>query len=243
MNEKFVEPKWLIDISGIGILRQIELQPDGALRIGTLATHREIEHSDLIRRHLPVLSEMATEIACGRIKNRGTIGGNLCLADPQGDPPSAVLALRATLRAVGPKGMREIPATEFFKGLYTTALNEDELLHDIVFPPAPKHCGIAFRKFTARRAMDYNSNIGVAARLVIEPASNRIIEAGLGIGGVGDTAVWPRSTEDALRGRTADAETFELARAAVREISPRSGRAVFERLQAACRLGDAAAGA
>jgi CO/xanthine dehydrogenase FAD-binding subunit len=95
MNEKLVDPTWLIDISALDEVRGIELLGDGALRIGALVTHREIERSDIVARAVPMLPEMAAEIACGRIKNRGTIGGNICLADPQGDPPAAILALRA----------------------------------------------------------------------------------------------------------------------------------------------------
>ena len=221
MNEKFIEPSWLIDISGIGVLRGIDVMPDRSLRIGALTTHREVEHSELVKRHVPMLAEMAAEIACGRIKNRGTIGGNICLADPQGDPPSAVLALRATVRAVGPKGTRDIEATDFFKGLYATALESDELLQEIVFPRMPRNCGIAFGKFAARHAMDYNSNIGVAVRLVVDPVSGRISDAGLGVGGVGDTAVCARAAEAALVGNTADAETFDAARDALgKEINP-----------------------
>lgn len=221
MNEKFVEPSWLIDISGIGALRGIARLSDGALRIGALTTHREVERSDLVKQHVPMLAEMAGEIACGRIKNRGTIGGNICLADPQGDPPSAVLALRAVLRAAGPKGTRDIAATAFFKGLYSTALESDELLQEIVFPRVPENCGIAFGKFAARHAMDYNSNIGVAVRLVVEPNGASIVDVGLGVGGVGDTAIWPQATEAALVGKKPGPDVFDMAKDVLgKEIHP-----------------------
>jgi aerobic carbon-monoxide dehydrogenase medium subunit len=221
MNEKLVEPNWLIDISRIPVLGGIDRKSDGSIRIGALTTHREIEHSDLIKRNIPMLGEMASEIACERIKNRGTIGGNICLADPQGDPPAAVLALRAVLRAVGPKGTRDIPATDFFRGLYSTALNRDELLQEIVFPRIPANCGLAFGKFAARHAMDYNSNIGAAVRLVVEPGSGRIIDVGLGVGGVGETAICPKATEAELRSRKPDVEVLDIASKALsREIHP-----------------------
>ena len=77
MNEKLVEPSWLIDISRIEALGGIERLPDGSLRIGALATHTEVEHSEAVARYYPILAEMAREIACGRIRNRGTVGGNL----------------------------------------------------------------------------------------------------------------------------------------------------------------------
>lgn len=195
MNERLVEPTWLIDVSRIEELRGVALLPDGTLRIGALTTHREVERSAAVHRSIPMLSEMASEIACDRIKNRGTIGGNICLADPQGDPPVAVLALRATLRAVGSRGHRDIPALSFFKDLYTTDLAPDEILQDIRFPPLSKHAGAAFGKFAARRAMDYSSTISAAVRIAVDPTSGEIVDLGLGMGGVGLVPVCPTAAE------------------------------------------------
>ena len=221
MNEKLVDPEWLIDISALDEVRGIERLADGTLRIGALTTHREIEGSDVVARAVPMLPEMAAEIACGRIKNRGTIGGNICLADPQGDPPAAVLALRATLRAVGPDGTHDIPATDFFTDLYTTALGADELLQDIRFPPLPANCGTAFGKFAARRAMDYTSTISAAVRLVVDPGDGRIADIGLGLGGVGYIPVWPRATEAVLAGGRPDEDTFtKMGETLFNEIEP-----------------------
>ena len=221
MNEKLLEPDWLIDISALEEVRGIELMADGTLRIGALATHSEIERSNVVARAIPMLPEMAAEIACGRIKNRGTIGGNICLADPQGDPPAAILALRATLRAVGPNGVRDIPATDFFTDLYTTALGADEILQDIRFPPLPGNCGTAFGKYAARRAMDYSSTISAAVRLDVDPADGRIADIGLGLGGVGYIPVWPRATEAVLAGGKPDEDTFaKMGETLFNEIEP-----------------------
>ena len=212
MSQKLIQPTWLIDISGVEAFRGIELLPDGGLRIGALETHDAIERSPIVSRSIPMLTEMTAEIACGRIKNRGTIGGNICLADPQGDPPVAALALRATLRAVGANGTRDIPATEFFTELYTTALAEDELLQEIRFPPLPATCGTAYGKFAARNAMDYTSTVSVAVRLVVEPDEGSITDVGLGCGGLGFTPVCPTETEAVFIGRKPDPETFASAR-------------------------------
>lgn len=211
MNEKVLQPTWLIDIAHVQAFRGIELQ-GGAIRIGALETHSSVERSPVVLRSLPMLSEMAAEIACGRIKHRGTIGGNICLADPQGDPPVAAIALRATLRAIGPSGLRDIPATEFFKDLYTTALGEDELLQELRVPLLPAHSGAAFGKFAARRAMDYSSTISVAVRLAVDPASGAIADLGLGFGGVGLTPVWPKRTEAVFAGRKPGPELYAQAR-------------------------------
>ena len=215
MSQKLIQPTWLIDISGVEAFRGIELLPDGGLRIGALETHDAIERSPIVSRTIPMLTEMAAEIACGRIKNRGTIGGNFCLADPQGDPPVAALALRATLSAVGASGTRNIPATEFFTELYTTALARDELLQDIRFPPLPANSGTAYGKFAARNAMDYTSTVSVAVRLVVDPDKGTIVDVGLGCGGLGFTPVCAKETEAVFIGRKPDPETFASARQAL----------------------------
>ena len=233
MNEKLVEPIWLIDISRIEALGGIEHLPDGSLRIGALATHAEVERSEAVARNYPILREMAREIACGRIRNRGTVGGNLCLADPQGDPPAAAIALRAVLRAAARQGPRDIPATHFFTDLYTTALGEDELLQEVIVPPPPENSAAVFGKFAARRAMDYTSTVSVAVQLVRDPDDGCIAEIGLGLGGVGAVPVWPQATEAVLAGRVPEPDTFgEMRRSPVRRARPDRGSHVFRRLQA-----------
>ncbi len=221
MNEKLLEPSWLIDLSRLEDLKGIRLNPDGSLRIGAMTTHREIERSAEIAGAYPMLIEMAREIACGRIKNRGTIGGNICLADPQGDPPVAMIALRATLRAVGPSGPRDIAATAFFTDLYTTALTKDELLHEIQVPAQADHTGAAFGKFSARRAMDYSSTVSAAVRLVRDAVSGRISDIGIGIGGAGLIPIWAQATEAALRDNRPDGDALAAMREALmEEIEP-----------------------
>ena len=221
MNEKLVEPDWLIDISRIEALGGIGRLPDGSLRIGATATHAEVEGSGAVARDYPMLAKMAREIACWRIRNRGTIGGNLVLADPQGDPPAAAIARRAVLRAATKQGPRDIPATHFFTDLYTTALGDDELLHELLIPPPPAHSAAAFGKYAARRAMDYTSTVSVAVQLVRDPQEGCIAGIGLGLGGAGEVPVWPRATEEVLAGRVPEPDTFNrMRRVLFDEIEP-----------------------
>lgn len=221
MNERLVEPEWLIDISRVEALKGIGREEDGTLRIGSLVTHRELEASVDAAAAFPMLTEMAAEIACGRIKNRGTIGGNICLADPQGDPPVATIALRANMRAVGSRGTRDIAATDFFTELYTTALQPGEILQEIRVPPLPPNCAAAFGKFAARRAMDYTSTISAAVRLSRDRADGRIADVGLGLGGAGYIPVWPRTTEAVLLGSKPTPDTFARMRETLfEEIEP-----------------------
>jgi carbon-monoxide dehydrogenase medium subunit len=221
MNERLLEPEWLIDIARVEAMKGIATTPAGGLRIGALSTHTQVERSAAVAAACPLLTEMAAEIACGRIRNRGTVGGNICLADPQGDPPVALLALGATLRVAGPGGTRDIPADGFFTDLYTTALEEDELLVEIEVPPAPANAGVAYTKFAARRAMDYTSTISAAVSLVRDAGDGRIARIGIGLGGVGITSVRPKAAEAALCGRQPDADSFaQMGAALAREIEP-----------------------
>ena len=221
MNERLLQPNWLIDISRIDELKGIEVGEAGTIRIGAAVTHREVAQSVEIAAIYPMLTEMAAEIACGRVMNRGTIGGNICLADPQGDPPVAMLALDATFRLAGPGGTRDVPARSFFEDLYVTALAEDELLQDIHIAAPAANCGTAFGKYAARKAMDYSSTISAAVSLVRDPSNGAIAEIGLGLGGCGVIPVWPEKTEAALRGRQLNEETFAAMREALAaEIEP-----------------------
>ena len=218
MNEKLVEPTWLIDVSRIEALHGIDQLSDGTVRIGAAVTHREVAESEIIAQAFPMVPEMAAEIACGRIMNKGTIGGNICLADPQGDPPIAMLALDATMRAVGPIGTRDIPVREFFIDLYTTALQEDELLQEILVPPMKEGSITAFGKYAARRAMDYTSTISVAVRLIRSADNKQIEEIALGFGGVGQTPVYSEELEDILTGASPSDALFDQVREKMSEV-------------------------
>lgn len=218
MNEKLVEPSWLVDISRIEVLHGIDKLPDGTVRIGAAVTHREVAESEIIAQAFPMVPEMAAEIACGRIMNKGTIGGNICLADPQGDPPVAMLALNATMRAVGPDGTRDIPVRDFFLELYTTALREDELLQEILIPPMKDASATAFGKYAARRAMDYTSTISVAVRLIRDTGDEHIGEIALGFGGVGQIPVYSEEIENMMTGATPSDALFDQVREKMSDV-------------------------
>lgn len=215
MNEKLLEPSHLIDISQLEGFGGIDRLADGGLRIGAVSTHHDVETSPVVHEAMPVLSQIAGEIACGRIKNRGTIGGNICLADPQADMPVAAIALGATMRVVGPDGEREIAADAFFVELFETALNEDELLRDVMFPVLPARTGAAYGKFGARKAMDYSSTITVVARVTMDADNETMADVGLSFGGMGLVPFRPRQTEQALNGKMLDEAAFSAAKQAI----------------------------
>ncbi len=210
MNEKLLDPTHLIDISRIASLKELSVDDDGTLCIGSLLTHSEVLDSRLVAESSPLLTEMCAEIACERIRNRGTIGGNICLADPQGDPPVALLALKANLRVAGPDGCRDIPVHEFFRDVYTTALTGVEILKEIRVSPTLANAGFAYRKYGSRGAMDYASTISVAVNLVRDPLSHLITDIGLGLGGVGTMPLRPMATESALIGQRPGPDIFAM---------------------------------
>ena len=160
LNMRLSAPELLVDITGLEELKGIRLEQD-VVRIGALATHAEIERSEVVRKHLPLLAEAVTHVAHPAIRNRGTIGGSLALADPAAEYPACALALDATLIAAGTEGRRQVKAADFFKGLFETALRPGELVAAVEFPAQLKDQRTAFAEL-ARRHGDY-AIIGLAA--------------------------------------------------------------------------------
>jgi len=160
LNMRLSYPELLVDINGLDELKGIRLDKD-IVRIGALATHAEIGKSDVVTKHLPLLSTAVPHIAHPAIRNRGTIGGSLALADPAAEYPACVLALDATIIATGKKGERKIKAGDFFNGLFETALKPGEILTAVEFKAQKKDEKSAFLEL-ARRQGDY-ATIGLAA--------------------------------------------------------------------------------
>jgi carbon-monoxide dehydrogenase medium subunit len=160
MKLRLAVPEVLIDIGRLSELSYIRAD-NGHVAVGALTSHDEIARSDVLAEQLPLLACAASRIGDPQIRHRGTIGGSLAHADPAADLPAVVLAMDATLIAQGPAGSREIPATEFFRDLFETALQPGELLTQIRFP-RPQAAGWSFQKFS-KRGIDW-AIVGVAAQ-------------------------------------------------------------------------------
>jgi carbon-monoxide dehydrogenase medium subunit len=160
MKLRLAVPEVLVDI---GRVRELSYITDGGdhIAIGALTRHHDIEHSDLLATELPLLAHAAGRVGDPQVRHRGTIGGSLAHGDPASDLPAVVLALDATLVARGPSGAREVPAAHFYRGLFETALEPDELLTEIRVPK-PAGRGWSFQKFT-KRAIDW-AIVGVAVQ-------------------------------------------------------------------------------
>lgn len=152
LRQKLISPFYLIDIKGISDLDFIKFDEKKGLRMGALTTHRAIEKSPLIQEKYNVLSEMEKSVASVQTRNWGTIGGNLCSADPIGDPAPSLIALNAKLKIVSSRGERMIPLEEFFTDYFTTILEPDEILAEIQLPSLVAHTGVVYMKFSTIEA-------------------------------------------------------------------------------------------
>ncbi len=210
LNMRLAAPEILIDLNGLPGLDAIELR-GGQLMIGALARHRAIERSALVARHAPLLAQAAPHIAHVAIRNAGTFGGSLAMADPAAEWPACCVALEATLVAASAKGERRIPAAQFFKSLYTTALAPNEILTAVEVPVAGKDSRSAFLELVRRRG-DY-AIVGVAA--LAERSRDALSRLRLVFLGVGDAPVPARKAMAALEGQHASPETIAAAQAAL----------------------------
>lgn len=165
LNMRLLAPSLLVDINDIAELSGIA-KINGAIRIGAITRHQQLATSTLIAKHLPLIAKAVPHIAHHAIRNRGTIGGSLSLADPSTELPACCLALDATIVAVSRQGERRIAAKDFFLGIYETALAQDEVLTAIEIPLPPENSVSGFDEF-ARRHGDY-AIVGLAAQGVRE---------------------------------------------------------------------------
>jgi len=160
LNMRLSSPALLVDISGLASLRSVRLDQD-MVRIGALATHAQIERSEEIRKHVPLLAEAVKHVAHPAIRNRGTLGGSLALADPAAEYPACALALDAVIIIEGRQGQRQVRADRFFKGLFETELRAGELVTAMEVRAQLKDERSAFLELT-RRHGDY-AIVGLAA--------------------------------------------------------------------------------
>jgi carbon-monoxide dehydrogenase medium subunit len=146
MKEGLVRYERLIDVKGIAGLNEIAAE-NGTIKIGALCTHRQLETSPLLQQRLPALAVLEKNVANVRVRQAGTLGGNLCFAEPHADPGTLLLALGATLIAKTAASQREIAAEDFFVDAYETSLKDDEMLTEIRIPAPGANARSAYLKF------------------------------------------------------------------------------------------------
>ncbi|MGH9044825.1 MAG: FAD binding domain-containing protein [Acidimicrobiales bacterium] len=205
MKLRLATPAVLVDIGSLEELAYVRDQ-DGHLAIGAMTRHHDLQHDPVILAHAPLLATVAGHIGDPQVRHRGTIGGSLSHADPASDLPAAVLALDGNLVVQGPRGRREIAASEFFEGFLETALDPDEILIEVVVPKTEG--GHSYQKFV-RRAQDW-AIVGVAVARVGGAAK-------VGLVNMGSTPLRALATESAL---ASGASATEAAALAAEGLSP-----------------------
>jgi carbon-monoxide dehydrogenase medium subunit len=224
MNFRLAQPSILIDLNGVRDLFGIHAAEGGGLHIGAMTRQRTLERSPLVTERAPLIKEAMPHIAHPQIRNRGTLGGSIAHADPAAELPALAVALGADLRVQrhGSEAPdeRDVPASEFFLGIFTTALEPDEILVEIRIPPLPSRTGTAFEEM-ARRHGDYA--LAGAAAVVTLAADGSIADSKLVLFSIGDGPVQVLAASDALMGVKPSEQAVEAAAAAVDgEIDPAS---------------------
>jgi carbon-monoxide dehydrogenase medium subunit len=207
MKLRFASPEVVVDINNVPGLSYHRTDPDGSLRIGALCRHADLERSDLLKTTQPTMAAAAPLIADPIVRNRGTLVGSLCHADPQGDWASVVLALGGSVVAQGPRGTRTIPLADFVTGPFQNVLDPDEIAVEAVIPAAKGARSGGYLKLE-RRVGDF-ATVGVA--VAVELTGEVVTRAGIALTGVGGATISAAGAAGALAGRPLSAESIEQA--------------------------------
>ncbi len=208
MNFRLSQPAVLLDLNRIPDLFYINPTRDGGVRIGAMTRHVSVEKSDLVADVAPLISETMPWIAHPQIRNRGTFGGSIAHADPSSELPAVLLALNGRVQATSKRGGRWIDADDFFLGLFTTALEPDEMLTAVAFGPMPARSGYAIRE-VSRRHGDF-ALVGVTALVELD-AAGACADARLIYFSVSDGPVAANQAVAALIGQKPTSEIIQAA--------------------------------
>jgi carbon-monoxide dehydrogenase medium subunit len=229
MKLRFARPELLVDINPIPDLEYHGQDRGGAIRVGALCRHSDLEHSELLKLKQPTMAAAAPLIADPIVRNRGTLVGSLCHADPQGDWASVMLALGGSIVAQGPAGQRTIPVADFVLGPFENALAGDEIAVEAVIP-APRATPAGGYLKLERRVGDF-ATVGVAVAL--ETSGAAVYRAGIALTGVGGSTIEATEAERALTGQALTAETIaqaaRLAAEAAQPTTDHRGSAAYKR--------------
>jgi carbon-monoxide dehydrogenase medium subunit len=216
LNMRLSQPRIVIDINRLEALKGISVA-GGIVRIGALARHAEVAKSAIIAEHLPLIAEAMPHVAHVAVRNRGTFGGSIALADPAAEMPACALALGATFVLRGGDGRREVAADDYFLGLYETARKPDELLVETLIPAEAPGSVSVFLEL-AQRHGDF-AMAGIACVATIE--GDRIIDARLVYFGSEDKPTLARGTMEAIAGKTwSDAARDDAMAALAADLDP-----------------------
>jgi len=229
MKLRFASPELVVDINNVPGLGYHRADPDGTLHIGALCRHVDLERSALLASTQPTMAAAAPLIADPIVRNRGTLVGSLCHADPQGDWASVVLALGGSVVAQGPRGKRSIPMADFVTGPFQNVLEPAEIAVEAVIPAAQGTRSGGYLKLE-RRVGDF-ATVGVA--VAIETSGGTVSRAGIALTGVGGSTIGATAAAEALAGQPLSADSIsraaDLAAEAARPRTDHRGSAEYKR--------------
>jgi len=229
MKLRFATPELLVDINNIGGLDYHREDADGTLRIGALCRHVDLERSALLPGKQPTMAAAAPLIADPIVRNRGTLVGSLCHADPQGDWASVMVALGGSVVAQGAQGRRTIPVADFVTGPFENVLEPDEVAVEAVVPPHRGTPAGGYLKLE-RRVGDF-ATVGVA--VAVDTSGDTVTRAGIALTGVGGSTIACTKAVQALTGQPLTPEVIEaaadLAAQAARPRTDHRGSAEYKR--------------
>src|SRR5436190_13065738 len=206
MKEGLVHYEHLVNVKTIPGLAGVRLDA-GTLRLGAATSHRALERDPLVRQHFPAVARMEADVANVRVREVGTLGGNLCFAEPHADPGALLSVFDATVRLERNGGARTLPLERLFVGLFETCVEGDELLTEIVVPPLPPRSAAAYLKFGFLERPSVG--VGVAVTL----ADGRLADARIAVGSVGPVPRRMRDAEALLKNRAIAEGVASLAEA------------------------------
>jgi len=213
LRQRIVVPEVVVSLDRVEELRRVEHAPDGLL-LGSMVTYTRVHTDGNIARGSPLAAAAASRVGSVHIRNRGTVGGSLCHADPAGDVPVALLAHGATLVIAGPNSTRTEPIDGFFRGLFETSIEPDEILAGVCVPSTPPGIVHAYRRFSYREG-EYPQC--VAAVQIGRDIDGRCASARVAVGGAGPC---PRRLPELERALVGTDLTDDDIRAAVRSVQP-----------------------
>src|SRR5690242_11116923 len=181
LREGMIAPHTLISLKKVADLRTISFSPATGLEIGAMVTQAELERAQPVQTHYTALAEAAAVVATPQVRNLGTIGGNLCHADPTADPPAALIALGAELRIAGPGGSRTVPVEAFFRDYMDVDLAGSDVLTRIHLPPPAPSSGSAYLKLRVRHAD--RALVGAASWVQLDPEESIVRDVRIGLAG------------------------------------------------------------
>ncbi len=238
MRLGLLEPDYLVNIKGISALDGV-VSDDQSVRIGATVTHHRLETNPIVRERLPLLAYAESKVANPRVRNQGTLGGNLCFADPHSDPPASLLVHEATVLLGGKNRERKLRLDEFLLGTFETALQPDEILCEVQVPPLPAGFGHACLRI--ERFQRPTLNVAVA----VQWERGRVQAARLAVGCIGSRALRLTDLEYRVQGLSLDearrvlVESKSLLRETLRPEDDLLGSADYKTHITAVQLGRA----